>query len=70
VQSYEQLVEDPQVDHNGLFWEVPVGDDEATFLTPASPITFSATPTGIQRGVPRSGQHTAEVLGESSPWES
>jgi crotonobetainyl-CoA:carnitine CoA-transferase CaiB-like acyl-CoA transferase len=69
VQSYEQLVDDPQVAHNGLFWEVPVGEDEATFLTPASPVTFSATPTGIERGVPRAGQHTAEVLGESSPWK-
>jgi crotonobetainyl-CoA:carnitine CoA-transferase CaiB-like acyl-CoA transferase len=70
VQTYEQLVADPQVEHNGLFWEVPVGDDEGTFLTPASPITFSATPGGIERGVPRSGQHTAEVLGPSSPWTS
>jgi crotonobetainyl-CoA:carnitine CoA-transferase CaiB-like acyl-CoA transferase len=69
VQNYEQLVQDPQVAHNGLFWEVPVGDDEATFLTPASPITFSATPAGIERGVPRTGQHTAEVLGARSPWE-
>jgi crotonobetainyl-CoA:carnitine CoA-transferase CaiB-like acyl-CoA transferase len=68
AQTYEQLVADPQVEHNGLFWEVPVGDDEGTFLTPASPITFSATPGGIERGVPRSGQHTAEVLGPSSPW--
>jgi crotonobetainyl-CoA:carnitine CoA-transferase CaiB-like acyl-CoA transferase len=70
VQTYEQLVDDPQVEHNGLFWEVPVGDDDGTFLTPASPITFSATPVGIERGVPRSGQHTAEVLGDSSPWTS
>ena len=70
VQNYEQLVADPQVAHNGLFWEVPVGNDEATFLTPASPITFSATPAGVERGVPRSGQHTNEVLGDSSPWKS
>jgi crotonobetainyl-CoA:carnitine CoA-transferase CaiB-like acyl-CoA transferase len=70
VQTYEQLVEDPQAEHNGLFWQVPVGDDEGTFLTPGSPITFSATPAGVERGVPRSGQHTAEVLGRSSPWKS
>jgi crotonobetainyl-CoA:carnitine CoA-transferase CaiB-like acyl-CoA transferase len=48
---------------------VPVGDDEATFLTPGSPITLSVTPTGVKHGVPRSGQHTAEILGDSSPWE-
>jgi crotonobetainyl-CoA:carnitine CoA-transferase CaiB-like acyl-CoA transferase len=70
VQNYEQLVEDPQVAHNKLFWEVPVGEDGASFLTPGSPITFSETPVEIRRGVPRSGQHTAEVLGDGSPWET
>jgi crotonobetainyl-CoA:carnitine CoA-transferase CaiB-like acyl-CoA transferase len=48
---------------------VPVGEGEATFLTPGSPITFSSTPSGIRHSVPRSGQHTAEVLGDSDPWE-
>jgi crotonobetainyl-CoA:carnitine CoA-transferase CaiB-like acyl-CoA transferase len=47
-----------------------VGEDEASFLTPGSPITFSQTPVEIRRGVPRSGQHTAEVLGDGSPWET
>jgi crotonobetainyl-CoA:carnitine CoA-transferase CaiB-like acyl-CoA transferase len=69
VQNYEELVADPQVAHNGLFWEVPVGEGEATFLTPGSPITFSSTEVGIRHSVPRSGQHTAEVLGDSLPWE-
>jgi crotonobetainyl-CoA:carnitine CoA-transferase CaiB-like acyl-CoA transferase len=62
VQDYEQLVADPQVAHNGLFWDVPVGDGDATFRTPASPITFSATPTAVRHGVPRAGQHTAELF--------
>jgi crotonobetainyl-CoA:carnitine CoA-transferase CaiB-like acyl-CoA transferase len=70
VQNYDELVVDPQVAHNGLFWEVPVGEDGATFLTPGSPITFSSTPTGIRHGVPRSGQHTTEVLGDSTAWEA
>jgi crotonobetainyl-CoA:carnitine CoA-transferase CaiB-like acyl-CoA transferase len=70
VQSYEELVADEQVAHNRLFWEVPVGEGEATFLTPGSPITFSSTAVGIRHGVPRSGQHTAEVLADSSPWEA
>ncbi len=69
VQTYDELVEDPQIAHNGLFWEVPVGEGEATFVTPGSPITFSSTPSGIRHGVPRSGQHTAEVLGDSPAWE-
>ena len=64
VQTYEQLVEDPQVAHNGLFWDVPVGEGEATFRTPRSPITFSATPAAVRYGVPRAGQHTAELFGE------
>ena len=29
VQTYDELVEDPQVAHNGLFWDVPVGEGEA-----------------------------------------
>jgi crotonobetainyl-CoA:carnitine CoA-transferase CaiB-like acyl-CoA transferase len=62
VQTYEQLVDDPQVAHNKLFWDVPVGDGEATFRTPGSPITFSRTPAGIRHGVPRAGQHTAELF--------
>jgi crotonobetainyl-CoA:carnitine CoA-transferase CaiB-like acyl-CoA transferase len=62
VHTYEQLAEDPQVAHNKLFWDVPVGDGEATFRTPGSPITFSRTPAGIQHGVPRAGQHTAELF--------
>jgi crotonobetainyl-CoA:carnitine CoA-transferase CaiB-like acyl-CoA transferase len=62
VQTYEELVVDPQVEHNGMFWDVPVGDGEATFRTPASPITFSKTPAGIRHGVPRAGQHTAELF--------
>ena len=69
VQTYDELVEDPQVAHNGLFWDVPVGEGEATFVTPGSPITFSSTPAGIRHGVPRSGQHTTEVLGDSPAWE-
>ncbi len=62
VHTYEQLADDPQVAHNKLFWDVPVGDGEATFRTPGSPITFSRTPAGIQHGVPRAGQHTAELF--------
>jgi len=62
VQTYEQLVEDPQVHHNGLFWDVPIGDGKASFRTPRSPITFSATPAEVRHGVPRAGQHTDELF--------
>jgi len=68
VQNYEQLMEDPQVEHAQMFWTVPVGDAEGDFLTPGSPITFSASPARLRRGVPRSGQHTDEILNTASPW--
>lgn len=67
VQDYDQLMRDPQMLHNRLMWDVPVGpstDGEApTFRTVGSPFTFSRTPTWVRRGVPRLGQHTAEVMG-------
>jgi crotonobetainyl-CoA:carnitine CoA-transferase CaiB-like acyl-CoA transferase len=68
VQDYDTLVRDPQLTHNGLLWDVPVGDgspDEAapTFRTVGSPIRLSRTPTRIRRGVPRLGEHTIDVLG-------
>jgi crotonobetainyl-CoA:carnitine CoA-transferase CaiB-like acyl-CoA transferase len=62
VQTYEQLVIDPQVAHNGLLWEVPVGDGEETFRTPGSPMKFSVTPPSLRLGVPRAGQHTGELF--------
>jgi crotonobetainyl-CoA:carnitine CoA-transferase CaiB-like acyl-CoA transferase len=70
VQTYEELVADPQVAHNGLLWEVPVGDGEATFRTPGSPMTFSATPASLRYGVPRVGQHTDEVFNGTPPKSS
>jgi crotonobetainyl-CoA:carnitine CoA-transferase CaiB-like acyl-CoA transferase len=64
VQDYERLERDAQVEHAGLLWEVPVGDDPgATFRTVGSPFSFSATPPALRSGVPRAGQHTDAVLG-------
>jgi crotonobetainyl-CoA:carnitine CoA-transferase CaiB-like acyl-CoA transferase len=62
VQTYEELAKDGQVAHNGLFWDVPIGDGEATFRTPGSPMTFSGTPASVRYGVPRAGQHTADFF--------
>jgi crotonobetainyl-CoA:carnitine CoA-transferase CaiB-like acyl-CoA transferase len=67
VQDYGHLVEDPQLQHNGLLWDVPVGDvtvdaGAPTFRTVGSPFHFSLTPPAIRRGVPRLGAHTAEVM--------
>jgi crotonobetainyl-CoA:carnitine CoA-transferase CaiB-like acyl-CoA transferase len=63
VQTYDDLMTDPQAEHNEVFWDVPVGDGGASFRTPGSPFVFSATPARLHRGVPDLGQHTAQVLG-------
>ena len=62
VQTYDDLVEDPQAIHNQMFWEVPIGDGPATFRTPGSPFVLSATPAALHRGVPDLGEHTGQVL--------
>lgn len=62
VQTYDDLVKDPQAIHNQMFWEVPIGDGTATFRTPGSPFVFSATPAALHRGVPDLGEHTGQVL--------
>jgi crotonobetainyl-CoA:carnitine CoA-transferase CaiB-like acyl-CoA transferase len=63
VQHYDQMVHDPQVAHNEVFWDVPVGSGPETFRTPGSPFRFSLTPARLYRGVPRAGQHTDEIVG-------
>jgi crotonobetainyl-CoA:carnitine CoA-transferase CaiB-like acyl-CoA transferase len=60
VSDYGAVERDPQVEHLGLIWEVPVGDDgQVTFRTVGSPLGFSRTPAAVHRGVPRAGEHTA-----------
>jgi crotonobetainyl-CoA:carnitine CoA-transferase CaiB-like acyl-CoA transferase len=63
VQSYDDLINDPQALHNDLFWEVAIGDGTQRFRTVGSPFVFSETPVAIHRGVPDIGQHTDEILG-------
>jgi crotonobetainyl-CoA:carnitine CoA-transferase CaiB-like acyl-CoA transferase len=63
VQTYTDLLTDPQVLHNGLIWSVPVGrEGEGTFRTVGTPFRFSATPPELRMGVPRAGQHNDELL--------
>jgi crotonobetainyl-CoA:carnitine CoA-transferase CaiB-like acyl-CoA transferase len=45
---------------------VPVGTGPDRFRTPGSPFRFSLTPAALRLGVPRSGQHTAEILGDQN----
>jgi crotonobetainyl-CoA:carnitine CoA-transferase CaiB-like acyl-CoA transferase len=68
VQDYDMLMRDPQLRHNGLLWDVPVGAGSAaetapTFRTVGSPIRMSRTPARVRRGVPHLGEHTTDVMG-------
>ena len=63
VYSYQDLVDDPQIAHNGTFveYEHPT---EGHIKTPGFPYKFSATPPRIDRGAPLIGEHSKEVLAE------
>lgn len=63
VYGYADLVQDPQIKHNGTFieYEHPT---EGRIKTPGFPIHFSATPSTVRRGAPLAGEHSIEVLRE------
>ncbi|GAA1942593.1 CoA transferase [Nocardioides hwasunensis] len=63
VHDYEDLVDDPQVQHNGSFveYEHPT---EGHVKTPGFPFRLSGTTQEITRPAPLNGQHTHEVLTE------
>ncbi|MFJ8752551.1 CaiB/BaiF CoA transferase family protein [Streptomyces sp. NPDC102441] len=64
VYGYADLVEDPQIRHNGTFvtYDHPT---EGRVKVPGFPYKFSATPPRIDRGAPLAGQHTREILAEA-----
>lgn len=64
VYGYEELVNDPQVAHNGTFveYEHPT---EGTVRTPGFPYRFNRTPPRITRGAPLVGEHSREILLEA-----
>ena len=63
VYGYRDVVDDPQVRHNGAIveYEHPT---EGRVRTPGFPIRFTRTPCSIERGAPLVGEHTSEVLAE------
>ncbi|MDV6330386.1 CoA transferase [Asticcacaulis sp. 201] len=61
VYGYADLVEDPQIKHNGTFVEYD-HPTEGHVKTPGFPIKFSKTPSTIGRGAPRVGEHSREIL--------
>jgi crotonobetainyl-CoA:carnitine CoA-transferase CaiB-like acyl-CoA transferase len=61
VYGYEELVNDPQVAHNGTFVEYD-HPTEGRVKTPGFPYRFHATPARIDRAAPLVGEHTTEIL--------
>lgn len=62
--NYEQLLADPQVEHNGTFIEIE-HPTEGTLKLPGIPIRFAGSPGTIRRHQPDVGEHSAEVLTEA-----
>jgi crotonobetainyl-CoA:carnitine CoA-transferase CaiB-like acyl-CoA transferase len=63
VYGYADVLDDPQIKHNGTFVEY-VHPTEGKVKTPGFPIRFSKTPSRVERGAPLAGQHTREILVE------
>ncbi len=63
VYSYADLLDDPQVQHNGSFvsYEHPT---EGPVTTPGFPFRFSRTEPEVSRGAPLAGEQTREILAD------
>ncbi|MDT3345010.1 CaiB/BaiF CoA transferase family protein [Microbacterium aquilitoris] len=61
VYSYQDLVDDPQIAHNGTFVEYD-HPTEGRVKTPGFPYRFAKTPASVRRGAPQTGEHSREVL--------
>jgi len=64
VYGYADLVDDPQIAHNGTFVEYD-HPTEGHVKTPGFPYTFTKTPPQVYRGAPLVGEHTREILAEA-----
>jgi len=69
VKRYDDLADDPQVQHNDMIVEVE-HPSVGTFETTGIPAEFSETPGRIESPPPRVGEHTTEVLTELGYSES
>eukprot|EP00456_Euglypha_rotunda_P014074 TRINITY_DN1436_c0_g1_i5.p2 TRINITY_DN1436_c0_g1~~TRINITY_DN1436_c0_g1_i5.p2 ORF type:complete len:370 (-),score=101.19 TRINITY_DN1436_c0_g1_i5:117-1226(-) len=63
VYGYADLIDDPQIKHNGTFVEYDHAT-EGRVKVPGFPIRFSKTPSAITRGAPLVGEHSRDVLAE------
>ncbi|MCP4037981.1 MAG: CoA transferase, partial [bacterium] len=62
VQTFSEVLQDPQVHANGGLVEVPDGD--STTLLPATPADFEGTPWAPRWMAPDHGEHSDEVLAQ------
>ncbi|MDE2754807.1 MAG: CoA transferase, partial [Gemmatimonadota bacterium] len=62
VSSILEMLRHPQTIAREMVVQVPVGDGTAATL--GMPVKFSAAPAAVERGAPRMGEHTEQVLGE------
>lgn len=60
VQTYDELRNDPQVIHNQIFEQIPVGGGEATVVK--HPLKFNGEVPPVRRLPPELGEQTAEIL--------
>lgn len=63
VQTFGEVLEDPQVQAIGALVDVP--DDVSTTLLPATPVDFAGTPWAPRSMAPSHGQHTDDILTET-----
>lgn len=64
VYGYEEVINDPQIKHNGTFIEYD-HPTEGRIKVPGFPIRFSRTPCEVERGAPLVGEHSREVMREA-----
>lgn len=63
INSFEEVMRDPQVVHNGALTAMPHPTCGAVLMV-APPVRLSDTPAELRMPPPLLGQHTEEVLGE------
>jgi crotonobetainyl-CoA:carnitine CoA-transferase CaiB-like acyl-CoA transferase len=61
VHSYADVVDDPQVRHNGSLISYR-HHTEGEVTTPGFAIRFTGSPSALRRGAPVTGEHTREIL--------
>ena len=62
VSSILEMLRHPQTAAREMVVEVPQGEGTAEAL--GMPVKFSQAPASVERGAPKTGEHTREVLGE------